>query len=69
MVIIALDHMRDLLTVPPLNIGDFTQTGAPLFFTRWITHLCAPTFVLLAGISAYLYGAQRRSRSELAVFL
>jgi uncharacterized membrane protein len=56
MVIMALDHLRDLL-------GNATISGAPLdlktttpalFFTRWITHLCAPTFVFLSGVSAYL---------------
>ncbi len=56
MVIMALDHVRDLihvdaLTQSPTNL----QTTSPLlFFTRWITYLCAPTFVFLAGTSAYL---------------
>ncbi|KAB7727564.1 DUF1624 domain-containing protein [Rudanella paleaurantiibacter] len=56
MVIMALDHVRDLLHVTatdqdPTNLA---TTTAPLFLTRWITHLCAPTFVFLSGTSAYL---------------
>src|SRR5262245_14077455 len=69
MVLMALDHVRDMLTVPPEAV-DFAAVGGLLFFTRWITHLCAPSFVLLAGVSAYLYGAiGRRSRGEVARFL
>ncbi len=56
MVIMALDHVRDLLhsTAMTQNPTDLTTTTAPLFLTRWITHLCAPTFVFLSGTSAYL---------------
>ena len=66
MVIMALDHVRDMLSLPH---ADFADAGAALFFTRWITHLCAPTFMLLAGVSAFLYGAKGRSRSEVSYFL
>ena len=74
MVLMALDHVRDMLTVPPgaspAEAGDFAAGGGFLFFTRWITHLCAPTFVLLAGVSAFLYGAAgRRSVSDVSRFL
>jgi uncharacterized membrane protein len=69
MVIMALDHVRDMLTSPRAEMLDFGDAGAPLFFTRWVTHLCAPTFVLLAGVSAYLYGAKSDSRRELFRFL
>lgn len=56
MIIMALDHVRDLVhitanTQEPL---DFATTTPSLFMTRWITHLCAPTFVFLSGTSAYL---------------
>ncbi|MEZ0609989.1 DUF1624 domain-containing protein [Fibrella sp. WM1] len=62
MVIMALDHVRDLLHLPALtqNPTDLATTTPELFFTRWITHLCAPTFVFLSGTSAYL-SLQRRS--------
>lgn len=65
-VIMALDHVRDMLTAPIL---DFSNAEPALFFTRWITHLCAPTFVLLAGVSAFLYGSKVRTTSDLSRFL
>jgi uncharacterized membrane protein len=56
MILMALDHTRDLshltaLTDDPLNLA---TTTPGLFFTRWITHLCAPTFVFLSGLAIYL---------------
>ena len=71
MIIMAIDHMRDLmhgysLTHDPL---DFSTTTPAIFFTRWITHLCAPIFVFLSGTSAYLsykkYNSLKESRSFL----
>jgi uncharacterized membrane protein len=67
MVLMVLDHTRDYLAAGDFNPRDLTDT--PLFLTRWITHFCAPTFVFLAGVSAYLYGARGRSRAELSRFL
>jgi uncharacterized membrane protein len=56
MIIMALDHVRDLMHVHAIGQSptDLGTTTPILFFTRWITHLCAPTFVFLAGTSAYL---------------
>jgi uncharacterized membrane protein len=68
MVLMALDHVRDFFTSARFDPLDLSQTTAALFFTRWITHFCAPTFVLLAGVSACLM-SQRCSRAELSRFL
>lgn len=70
MIIMALDHTRDFFHAEagiddPLNL---VTTTPALFFTRWITHFCAPTFALLCGTSIYLQGV-RKSRSELSLFL
>jgi uncharacterized membrane protein len=70
MLIMALDHVRDFFHNGGA-LGDPTNmaTTTPfLFFTRWITHFCAPTFVFLSGTSAYLAG-MRRTKSELSTFL
>ncbi|MBC7873636.1 MAG: DUF1624 domain-containing protein, partial [Ferruginibacter sp.] len=70
MIIMALDHTRDFfhtegLTGDPLN----PDTSYPiLYFTRWITHFCAPTFVFLSGLSAWLQG-RRKTKKELGLFL
>ena len=69
MVIMALDHVRWMLGTPLPNGFDFSNADAPLFFTRWISHLCAPAFIFLAGISAFLYGAAGRSKREVSYFL
>jgi len=70
MVIMALDHTRDFfhnaaLISKPL---DPATTYPALFFTRWITHFCAPTFVFLSGLSVWLQ-AQRKTKKELQLFL
>jgi len=66
MIIMALDHVRDFLHITsvsndPLNLQ---TTTAIIFLTRWITHLCAPLFVFLSGISAYLYFKKSSSLPE-----
>jgi uncharacterized membrane protein len=66
MVIMALDHTRDFFTNTGFNPRDVTDPL--LFLTRWITHFCAPTFILLAGLSAYLHG-RRKTVGELSRFL
>ena len=69
-VIMALDHVRDYFHADNFfyEPNDLTQTNAAIFFTRWITHFCAPVFVFLAGTSAFLVG-ERKTKNELAAFL
>src|SRR3569833_2984692 len=68
MVIMTLDHSRDFLHYPGPSPLNMQTTTVILFFTRWITHYCAPTFVFLSGVSAFLAG-QRRTQKELRTFL
>jgi len=63
-VIMALDHVRAYFTDVRFDPLDPTQTHALLYATRWITNLCAPTFILLVGVSAYLMG-RRTTKSAL----
>ena len=70
MVIMALDHVRDYFhisanTDDPLNLA---TTSPALYFTRWITHFCAPIFVFLSGTSIYLQSL-RKTKKELGIFL
>lgn len=69
-IIMALDHVRDYFHADYFYYDptDMTKTNAAVFFTRWITHFCAPVFVFLAGTSAFLVG-ERKTKNELAGFL
>src|SRR3982751_788969 len=63
MIIMAIDHVRVYSGLP---------AGGPtagIFFTRWITHYCAPAFVFFAGTSAFLYFSKTKNKSELVKFL
>ncbi|MDP3801417.1 DUF1624 domain-containing protein [Brevundimonas sp.] len=70
-VLMVLDHVRDFFhraafTADPLGL----ESGDPaLFMTRWATHLCAPTFVFLAGVSVFLQRANGKNRIDLSRFL
>lgn len=70
MLIMALDHIREYFHYAAFMFdpADPTQTTFPIFFTRWITHFCAPAFSFLAGISAYMVG-KRKTPKELSAFL
>src|SRR5689334_7412381 len=70
MIIMALDHIRDYFHTDAFLFEptDLSKTNVLLFFTRWITHFCAPIFMFLSGTSAYLVGA-RKGRKYLSKFL
>lgn len=68
MVIMALDHTRDYFGQPGISPTNLAQATAALFFTRWITNICAPTFFLLTGTGAAL-ALGRKTKSELSRFL
>jgi uncharacterized membrane protein len=76
MVIMALDHVRDFFYKADLGKAsdaamdptNMETTYPALFFTRWITHFCAPIFVFLAGASIYLM-CQKKSKQEISIFL
>ncbi len=76
MVIMALDHVRDFFHKTVVESGasvatnptDLATTTPALFFTRWITHFCAPIFVFLAGTSAWLI-SRKKTKAELSSFL
>ena len=70
MIVMALDHVRDYFhagafTGDPLDLNTTTPV---LYFTRWITHYCAPLFMFLSGASASLVG-QRKGKAYLTRFL
>lgn len=69
MIIMALDHTRDFIHVQAFTSDplDLNTTTPILFFTRWITHFCAPVFVFLSGTSGYLQSL-RKPKKELSAF-
>lgn len=70
MIIMALDHVRDYVAMTTFSPEDLSQSGTALFLTRWITHFCAPVFILLSGTSAWLHAnAKGLSTAELTRFL
>ena len=70
MVIMALDHTRDYFHYDSFFFSpeDVTKSNLPIFFTRWITHFCAPAFSFLAGLSAFMV-SRRKTKKELSSFL
>jgi uncharacterized membrane protein len=71
MILMALDHVRDFIHNGAMSYlpTDLTQTTPLIFFTRWVTHICAPTFMLLAGVGAFLWRHGKRTKRQLSIFL
>lgn len=71
MVIMLLDHTRDFTHwgAQQFDPSDLSRTSTALFFTRWITHFCAPLFVFLAGTGAYLQLSRGKTKAQLSKFL
>jgi uncharacterized membrane protein len=68
MILMALDHTRDYFSGLPFSPEDLSKTFGALFFTRVITHICAPVFFLLAGAGAYLSVARGKSLPQVSYF-
>jgi len=68
MILMALDHTREYFSDLPFPPEDLSKTFGALFFTRIITHVCAPVFFLLAGCGAYLAVARGKSLQQVARF-
>lgn len=64
MILMALDHTRDFFSHSHFNPLDLDQTTTGLFLTRWITHFCAPLFILLSGISTELSLSRSHNRAS-----
>ena len=69
MVVMALDHTRDYLTYLRFSPEDLAHSYPALFFTRWVTHFCAPMFFFLAGTGAFLLRSRSGSTGRVARFL
>lgn len=68
MIVMALDHTRDFFTSMRFPPEDLAHTSVPLFFTRFITHYCAPVFAFLAGSGAFLSTRRGKSIQQVSQF-
>src|SRR5262245_29860521 len=68
-VLMALDHVRDFVTNVRFEPENLARGSTALFLTRWVTHFCAPTFFLLAGVGIGLAMQRGKRAAELAPYL
>ncbi len=70
-ILMALDHVRDYTSFAAMNFSptDLSRTTTAIFFTRWVTHICAPVFAFTAGVGAFFWYHHDRSRVQLSGFL
>jgi uncharacterized membrane protein len=68
MVLMALDHVRDFMAYPGFPPEDMAHTNGALFFTRFVTHFCAPVFAFLAGTGAFLSTRRGKSVQQVSHF-
>src|SRR5581483_10019893 len=71
MIIMALDHTREFFNASAqlFQPEDLSRTTVALFFTRWVTHICAPVFCFTAGLGAFFWMSHGRSPAQLSNFL
>lgn len=69
MVIMLLDHVRDYFHGSEIDPMDLEHTTPYLFFTRWITHFCAPVFIFLSGVSGWLQLAKYKQKGTARFFI
>lgn len=71
MILMALDHVRDFFHIQAMTsqANDLSQASPELFFTRWITHFCAPAFMLTAGAAAFFKLNRTQNKSQLSRYL
>src|SRR6266576_1344397 len=68
MILMALDHVRDFMSYPGFPPEDMAHTNGALFFTRFVTHFCAPVFAFLAGTGAFLATSRGKSLEQVSRF-
>ncbi len=69
MIVMALDHIRDYTSMYHFNPEDLSQSNVTLFFTRWVTHFCAPVFMFVAGTGTGLGAINGKTKKQLSHFL
>ena len=71
MIIMALDHTREFFHAGAMTFSpeDLSKTTPVLFFTRWVTHICAPVFMFTAGAAAFLWLQRGHTKAQLSSFL